>query len=145
MLGIQTFDATAGGKGIYKGLAHPLAAEAIERLYARFAGPVALYDPDGIAEALMAMYPAVFDSLFVHDVGAVGEIRGGHTTRPLTEIGRSGARTVLIAAFDTPRIIARIAHMLPTDATVLTLDDVRLPDALLTNRARYLDKLNFAT
>ena len=27
----------------------------------------------------------------------------------------------------------------------VTLDEVRLPDALLTNRARYLDKLNFAT
>ena len=28
---------------------------------------------------------------------------------------------------------------------MVTLDEVKLPDALLTNRARYLDKLNFAT
>ena len=33
MLRIQTFDAKAGGNVIYKALAHPLAAEAIERLY----------------------------------------------------------------------------------------------------------------
>ena len=52
---------------------------------------------------------------------------------------------VLIAAFDAGRIAARIAHLLPEGAEVITLDEVKLPDALLTNRARYLDKLNFAT
>ncbi|HEY0422700.1 MAG TPA: hypothetical protein VGC82_05190, partial [Rhodopila sp.] len=145
MLRIQTFDARAGGNVIYKALAHPLAAEAIGRLYARFEGPVALYDPDGIADALLAMYPAAFDSLFVHDVTAIGQSRGGLDARALTEIGVSGARTVLIAAFDASRVVARIAHMLPAGANVLTLDDARLPDALLTNRSRYLDKLNFAT
>ncbi|HEY0184937.1 MAG TPA: hypothetical protein VGC09_19220 [Rhodopila sp.] len=145
MLRIQTFDARAGGNVIYKALAHPLAAEAIARLYSRFDGPVALYDPDGIADALLAMYPAAIDSLFVHDVSVVGQIRGGLPARPLTEIGGSGARTVLIAAFDAARIVSRVAPMLPAGATVLTLDEVRLPDALLTLRGRYLDKLNFAT
>ncbi|HEX4368076.1 MAG TPA: hypothetical protein VH023_14670 [Rhodopila sp.] len=145
MLRIQTFDARAGGNVIYKALAHPLAAEAIARLYPRLDAPVALYDPDGIADALLAMYPAEIDSLFVHDVAAVGETRGGLTARPLTQIATSGARTVLIAAFDAARTVARVAHMLPPGATVLTLDDVRLPDALLTTRGRYLDKLNFAT
>src|SRR6202012_2748840 len=38
-----------------------------------------------------------------------------------------------------------IAHLLPPGATVHTLDAARLPDALLTNPARYLDRLNFAT
>src|ERR1700734_3689695 len=145
MLRIQTFDARAGGNVIYKALAHPLAAEAVERLYARLEGPVALYDPDGIADALVAMYPGPFDSLFVHDVSAVGETRGGLVARALTGIGESGARTVLVASFDAARVVARIGHMLPACATVLTLDDVRLPDGLLTNRSRYLDKLNFAT
>ncbi len=145
MLRIQTFDARADGNVIYKALAHPLAAEAINKLYARLEGPVALYDPDGIADALVAMYPAAFDTLFVHDISAVGETRGGLTAQALTGIGHSGARTVLIAAFDAARIVARVAHMLPQGAAVLTLDDVRLPDGLLTSRSRYLDKLNFAT
>ena len=35
MLNIQTFDNRAGGNVLYKALAHPLAAEAIARLYAR--------------------------------------------------------------------------------------------------------------
>jgi hypothetical protein len=145
MLRIQTFDAKAGGNVIYKALAHPLAAEAIERLYARLDGPVALYDPDGIADALVAMYPTGFDNLFVHDVTAVGQTRGGLTARAVTEIGGSGARTILVATFDADRIVARIAHLLPDGAALLTLDDVRLPDSLLTSRLRYLDKLNFAT
>ena len=145
MLSIQTFDAHAGGNVIYKALAHPLAAEATAQLYDRLEAPVALYDPDGIADALLAMYPTSIDGLFVHDVSAVGQTRGGLTARPLTRIGESGARSVLIAGFDAARAAARIAPMLPAGATVSTLDAVRLPDALLTTRPRYLDKLNFAT
>jgi hypothetical protein len=145
MLRIQTFDARAGGNVIYKALTHPLAAEAIARLYVRLQGPVALYDPDGIADALLAMYPTAIDCLFVHDVSAVGQTRGGLPARALTEIGDSGARTVLVASFDAARTVARIAAMLPAGATVLTLDDVPLPDDLLTVPGRYLDKLNFAT
>jgi hypothetical protein len=145
MLQIQTFDAHAGGNVIYKALAHPLAAEALSRFYARLEGPVALYDPDGIADALLAMYPMSADSLFVHDVSIVGQTRGGLTARPLTAIAASGVRTVLIAAFDAAKIAARIAPLLPAEMTVLTLDEIRLPEALLTLRTRYLDKLNFAT
>jgi hypothetical protein len=145
MLRIQTFDARAGGNVIYKALAHPLAAEAIERLYAHLQAPVALYDPDGIADALVALYPATFDDVFVHDIAAVGDIRAGLPARALTEIGDNGARTILIAAFDAARTVARIAHMVPQGAKVLTLDEARLPDGLLTSRTRYLDKLNFAT
>lgn len=145
MLRIQTFDARAGGNVIYKALSHPLAAEAIERIYARLDGTVALYDPDGIADALLAMYPTRIDGVFVHDVGEVGHICGGMAAQALTSIGHSGAKTVLVAAFDAAKTVARIAHMLPAGATILTLDDARLPDSLLTNRSRYLDKLNFAT
>ena len=80
MLHIQTFDSRAGGNVLYKALAHPLAAEAIGRLYGRLAqsGPVALYDPDGIAEALFALYPTApqVAGLYVHDVTVVG-----HATR----------------------------------------------------------------
>jgi hypothetical protein len=149
MLNIQTFDNRAGGNVLYKALAHPLAAEAIGRLYARLArsGPVALYDPDGIADALFALYPAApkFVGLYVHDVTAVGSQRAGLVARAVTELPASGARIVLVAAFDAARIASRIAHLLPAGAEVVTLDEVRLPDALLTNQARYLDKLNFAT
>ncbi len=145
MLNIQTFDARAGGNVIYKALAHPLAAEGIARVYAGLTGPVALYDPDHIAEALLAMYPLRVDSLFVHDVNEVGQVRAGTTTQPLTGLPDSGAKTVLVAAFDAARIIERIAGLLPAGARVTSLDEIRLPAEMISVRARYLDKLNFAT
>ena len=145
MLQIQTFDAKAGGNVIYKALTHPLAAEAITKLYEGLEGPVALYDPDDIADVLVALYPLRIDRIFVHDVSLVGQIRAGLSARPLTELASSGARSVLIAAFDASRISARVAPMLPPGAKLLTLDAARLPDALLSVRGRYLEKLNFAT
>ncbi len=149
MLHIQTFDNRAGGNVLYKALAHPLAAEAIGRLYARLmrSGPVALYDPDGIAEMLFALYPNAprFVGLYVHDVTAVGTQHAGMVARALTDLPTSGTRIVLIAAFDASRIAARIADLLPSGAAVVTLDEAKLPAEFVTNRARYLDKLNFAT
>jgi hypothetical protein len=149
MLQIQTFDSRAGGNVLYKALAHPLAAEAIGRLYERLArsGAVAVYDPDSIAEALFALYPAApqVAGLYVHDVTVVGTQRAGLVGRPLTDLPSSGARIVLIAAFDAARIAARISDLMPPGAEVVTLDDAKLPRELLTNRTRYLDKLNFAT
>lgn len=145
MLQIQTFDARAGGNVIYKALAHPLAAEAVARLYAAMPQPVALYDPEGLGDALLALHPTVIESVFVHDVALVGQRRAGRVALPLTDLPDTGARTVLIAAFDAARTAARIAHMVPPGATVVTLDEMRLPEAMLSNRARYLDKLNFAT
>ena len=55
MLNIQTFDNRAGGNVLYKALTHPLAAEAMTELSTRLAPPIALYDPEGIAAALLAL------------------------------------------------------------------------------------------
>jgi hypothetical protein len=145
MLNIETFDARAGGNVIYKALAHPLAAEAIERLYAAMDAPVAIYDPDALAEALLALYPRDVDFLFTHDTSRVGQRVAGLCALPLPELPKSGARTVLIATFDARRARARIEALPPPGARIVTLDEARLPDAMLSVPGRYLDKLNFAT
>ncbi|MGA9865909.1 MAG: hypothetical protein WBQ75_05645 [Acetobacteraceae bacterium] len=148
MLHIHTFDARAGGNVIYKALSHPLAAEAIARLYSKLdaiGGAVALYDPDGIAEALFALYPLRVCGLYVHDVLAVGHARAGMVARPLTELTDADASCVLVAAFDAGRIAERIAPFVPRDAAVFTLDEARPPGELLTNPSRCLDRLNYAT
>lgn len=147
MLQIQTFDARAGGNVLYKALAHPLAAEAFAELYGRLQGRVALYDPDGIAEPMLAMYPGLpgLDAIYVQNVMDIGRDRAGHVARALTDLTSSNADIVLIAAFDAAKVQAQIAHLLPPGATVLTLDEARLPDVMLTNPKKYLDKLNFAT
>jgi len=149
MLQIQTFDQRAGGNVLYKALTHPLAAGALAQLTARLAaaGSYALYDPDGIAEALLALHPDAPrpESIYVHDVEIVGRTRLGLAIRALTDLPASDAGTVLIAAFDAERIATRMAHLLPSSVSVLSLDEARLPAAMLTNRGRYLDRLNFAT
>jgi hypothetical protein len=147
MLQIETFDARAGGNVIYKALAHPLAAEQVARLNPRLLAPLAIYDADNLAEPLYALHPSVPRpiALFVHDTALVGRPRAGTEARPITDLPGTEARIVLVAAFDAGRAAARIAHLLPPGATLLTLDELRLPPDLLTNRARYLDRLNFAT
>ncbi|HEX4261685.1 MAG TPA: hypothetical protein VHY76_11340 [Acetobacteraceae bacterium] len=149
MLQIATFDQRQGGNVLYKALAHPLAAEALAALAGRLAaaGPVALFDPDGVAEALYALCPAMPGpaALFVQDVREVGRDRLGISARPLAALPDCAAVTVLVAAFDAARIAARIAPLLPSGADCLTLDEARLPEPMLTNKRRTLDRLNYAT
>lgn len=150
MLDIQTYDARQGGNVLYKALAHPLAAEAVVRLGRRLrqAGTVAVYDPDGAAAMLFALHadelPAIHEC-YVHDVTAVGRSTLGLPARALTEISDSRASVLLVAAFDADRILARIAHMIPPHLSVVTLDEIRLPKAMLTQPRPYLSRLNFAT
>lgn len=149
MLDIQTFDSRRGGNVLYKALAHPLAAEAVAALAAELqaAGPLAVFDPDGVAAALYALHPALPApaALFVQDVERLQARVAGRQAAPLTELPRSDAATLLIAAFDAGRIEGRIAPLLPAGVRVVTLDRVKLPAAMLTNSRQYLDKLNFAT
>ncbi len=147
MLDITTFDARAGGNLLYKALAHPLAAAAIERLYERLPQPIALVDIDDVAAPLLALSPRAprLAGVYVQDVTALGATRAGQIARPLTDLPRAEARSVLIAAFDAGRIAARVQTLLPPGATLVTLDEIKLPAPLLTNPRRYLDRVNFAT
>jgi hypothetical protein len=52
---------------------------------------------------------------------------------------------VLVAAFDAARILPGLKPFLPAGAAIRTLDGAKLPPAMLTNTARYLDAVNFAT
>jgi hypothetical protein len=148
MLDIETFDNLRGGNVAYKALAHPVAAAGLARLAASLnaAGLVAIYDPDGIAGLLLALSPNIdVEGIYVHDTLAVGRRRGGHIARPLTELAAARVSTVLIAAFDSGRLAARIAALVPMNASVRTLNEAKLPARLITNTERYLDAVNFAT
>lgn len=149
MLDIRTFDARQGGNVLYKALAHPLAAEAIAVLYARLAasGPVAVFDPEGVAGTLLALHPAALpiEGLYVQDVRAVGRASAGFIAKPVTDLAASPARAVLVAAYDAGRTVAQLRPLVPAGAAVFSLDDARLPETLLTNPRRTLDRLNFAT
>jgi hypothetical protein len=147
MLDIETFDNVKGGNVVYKALAHPVAAEGLARLAERLnaAGPVAIYDPDGIAGPLLALSPEMdVEGVYVHDTLAVGQVRGGHIARALTGLGEARVATVLIAAFDAAKIMARVQALVP-HIKLASLDDAKLPAAWITNASRYLDPVNFAT
>ncbi len=145
MLDIETFDNLRGGNVVYKALSHPVAAAALRQLAAA-AGRVAICDLDGIAGPLLALCPQFdVEGVYVQDTLAVGKVRGGHAARALTELAAAPVRSVLLAAFDAGRVAARLKAVAPAGAEVLTLDAAKLPAALITNQARYLDAMNFAT
>jgi hypothetical protein len=50
-----------------------------------------------------------------------------------------------VLLFDAEKVIAPMRHLFPKDANIVSLDTMRLPDDMLTNKANYLDPLNFAT
>ncbi len=145
MLDIETFDNVRGGNTVYKALAHPLAARALAALAGR-AGSVAVVDPEGFAGPLLALCPDFdVEGVYVQDVQAIGHVRGGHIARALTALPEARVRTVLIAAFDAPRVAERLRRFLPQGAEVLTLDEVKLPAEWRSVPERYLDARNFAT
>ncbi|HEX6957214.1 MAG TPA: hypothetical protein VF194_04445 [Ferrovibrio sp.] len=141
-----------GGHSLFKALGHPKVAAAARRLVeglARFSR-LAVYDPEpqAAAEHLDAFFPIPRRNLagvFVQRIEDIGQTRLGQATRPVTAIKALAPDAVLITAFDAAIHKAQIARLLPPGCTVLTLDEMRLPDDWLSNRGRYLDPLNFAT
>ncbi|HJT05694.1 MAG TPA: hypothetical protein VJ747_02145 [Stellaceae bacterium] len=148
-LRIETFSNSRGGNAFFKAVTHPLAARAMGELARRLGrGKVAIYDPDGCADGLSDLYDLTrldVAGCFVQDVTAIGRPVLGRPAQPVTELGESGARLVFVVAFDSARIVDHIGHLLPPGAAVVSLDALRLPEALLSNPRRYLDPLNFAT
>ena len=147
---IETFDNTTGGNTLYKALTHPCAARPAQALLNALTdnGPVAIYDPNVAIEAFDAIF--ALDGLgitgtYVQQVARVGSEIIGRSAQPVTELARSHARCVFVAAFDAERIIAQLKPYLPRDAAVFSLDDMRIPGDRLTNSRTYLDPINFAT
>jgi hypothetical protein len=149
-LDIETFSNVTGGVSAFKAIGHPLATPKavalLEKL--RDAGPVAVYDPLGLADAFAALRDCSALTLagcFVQDLADIGGTVLGRTAQPVTDLPSCGAKAVFVAAFDAGRMIDHIRHLLPDGVIVASLDDIRLDDPLITNKSRYLDPINFAT
>ncbi len=149
-LRIETFSNVKGGNAFFKAVGHPLAIAPARTLLERLAtqGPVAVYDPLGLAEAFAALHPLgglTLAGLFVQDVDAIGRSAFGRHAQPVTDLPASAARTILVLAFDGGRFVDHIRHLVPKGAEIVTLDALRLPEDMLVNRRNYLDPTNFAT
>ncbi len=160
MLNIETFTNpgakgwrpgnNVGGSTLFKALGHPLAAEKARALRGKLAkaGPVAVYDPLRQAECFDAFYDLAgleLVGVYVQKIEESGARRLGRSAEPVTRLAAAKARTVLIAAFDASRLADQIAHLMPAGAHLVTFDELRIPDDMLSNRRNYLDPINFAT
>lgn len=149
-LKFETFSNTRGGNAFFKAIGHPLAAPLGRALVNRLgaAGPIAIYDPLGFATSFAELYDLSsldIAAVYVQDLGALDQTILGHRPQPVTDLTAGTAKTVFVAAFDAERLIAHARHLFPDGAETITLDDMRLPDDMLSNRRRYLDSINFAT
>jgi hypothetical protein len=149
MLKIETFNNSRGGNAFFKAVTHPLAARAAASLLRRLAsGKVAIYDIDGQADALAELYDlrgVDIAGCYVQDMAAIGKPLLGKPAQPVTALKDSGARIVFVVAFEAERAISHIRHLLPPGAEIVSLDALRLPEAVVPTGRRYLDPLNFAT
>lgn len=140
----------AGGATLFKALGHPLAAPLGHALINTLAnaGPVAVYDPTNAVGNFNAYYDLKRLDLAGYYVQRVEDLNGtlmGEKAKPLSEMKSSSAKAVLVLLFDAEKILLSIRHLFPKDARIVTLDDMRIPDEMLTNKKNYLDPMNFAT
>ncbi|MCR9241515.1 MAG: hypothetical protein NXH87_09075 [Rhodobiaceae bacterium] len=140
----------AGGASLFKALGHPLAAPKghaiIERL--KGLGPVAIYDPSGAIGNFHSYYDlskVEIEGYYVQRVEDLDQPFLGHDAKPVSSCAKSDAAVVLVLLFDAQKVLGPISHCFPKDATIVTLDDMRIPDEMLTNQHNYLDPMNFAT
>lgn len=149
-LKIETYSNAKGGNSFFKALGHPLTAAKAADLYARLraAGKVAIYDPLAMAEGLQEFYSLqALDvvGVYVQRTEDLGKTCLGQRVQAVTALLHSDADVVLVTAFDAARLMDHIRHLVPAGVALLSLDELRLPVAMLTNSNRYLDPLNFAT
>ena len=147
-LAIETFSNTSGGYSFFKAVGHPLSARRIELLLREMEGPVALYDPLGFAKPFGEIYPCLgldLAGVYVQDVEEIGDNIFQCKAQPVNDLPNSGAKTVFVAAFDAERLVNNIAHLLPDGIRVVTLDEVRLDDDMISSSRSYLEPINFAT
>jgi hypothetical protein len=149
-LKIETFSNVKGGDSFFKAIGHPSAQASIKTLLQRLraAGPVALYDVAGTANPFAEIHPLdgiTIAGAFVQAIADIGKPILGLRAQPVTDLAGTDVNAVFVPAFDTERIVAHMRHLVPAGAAIITLDDVRLPEAFVTNKRRYLDPLNFAT
>ena len=147
-LAIETFSNISGGYSFFKAVGHPFSARRIEALLGEMEGPVAFYDPLGFAKPFAEIYSCSgieFAGVYVQDIEKIGEYILRDKAQPVIDLPYSGAKTVFIVAFDAERLVDNIGHLVPEGVKIVTLDEVRLDDDMISASRYYLEPINFAT
>lgn len=140
----------AGGVTLFKALSHPLVASMAHTFMASLKrlSPVAIYDPTNMAATFHAYYDLSQLSLAGYYVQRFEDLENtflGHKAKPISEITSSTARTILVLLFDAQRKLLSIRHLFPKATNIVSLDEMRLPDDMLSIATDYLNPLNFVT
>ena len=148
-LNIETFSNAVGGNAFYKAVTHPLAAEPARALVAKLRsyGRVAIYDPHNLLAAFDAIFPLdgiEIAGIFVQDVSHIGRKFRDRKAQAIIALEECHADAVLIAGFDAGPATAHV-RPLTNGAQILSFDALRLGEDMLSDKARYLSNLNFAT
>jgi hypothetical protein len=149
-LNIETFSNVSGGNAFFKALTHPLAAEKANELLDSLTanGRVAVYDPLGMVETIAQAYPITslpLEGYYIQDVERMGRAFSNHSAQLVTELANANATSLFVTAFDAGRLIDQVKHLIPAGMTTYSLDALKLPDDMVSDCARYLSPLNFAT
>lgn len=146
---IETFSNVEGGQCFFKALGHPLVPDKAQALIERLSlGTVAVYDPLGMVESFEEFYDLEkldIKGVYVQRFEDLGKTILGFPAQAAIDLGKVSADMLFVAAFDADRLIDHIRHSVPKGIEIVSLDVIRLPEAMLSNRKRYLDPLNFAT
>ncbi len=139
-----------GGHSLFKALGHPLAARAAAKLKSELAAldDFAIYDPNGWVKDFDALYgldASRIEAIFVQRIEDLEREVLGHRTRPITQLQDGKTRNLLIADFESQRLVGQIAPLMPPEVKIVSFASLRLPETMLSNTRNYLDPLNFAT
>ena len=140
----------AGGHSLFKALGHPMAAERGKALFEACLqnGPIAIYDPRGVAvafDALFGISRCEIENIYVQRVEDQESEILGRKAQLLTGLPQSRAKTLLVLSFDAARLTGQLQPLLPAAMVVQSLDEMRIEPDMLTNSSNYTDPLNFAT
>ena len=149
-LKIETFSNVSGGNAFFKALTHPLAAAKAAGLLQTLkeSGSVAVYDPLNMAEVVaqaceIAALPV--EGYYIQDVERSGGKFCDRAAKLVSELPSSKAASLFVASFDAAKLVEPVKHLLPAGIAIHSLDALRLPETMMSDRARYLSPLNFAT
>jgi hypothetical protein len=149
-LAIETFNNLRGGNNFYKAISHPLTAERASVLVQNLSehSAPAIYDPAGFFQGFDDFHARGlinFKNAFVQNIEQVGKKVRGLSAKPVVQLPYCDVDALLISAFDAQSFKDDIAHLLPSEISLYSFDDIRLDKLWLTNQRDYLSKENFAT
>lgn len=148
-LNIKTFDNQKGGACFFKAIGHPYIYPALKAMVSELEGALSLgiFDPEGNTPDFLALTGVSLPQAshyFVQALERIDQPCAGLTPKFITALKDHPVDVLFLPTFQAQRALQQIRHLLPSNCKVLTLESLKLPDTMLTDKFNYLNPLNFA-